>query len=359
MRGMKRTATAKDFHAACYKLIGFGLASLLIAGSALNLSCKRLRSAATNSELSNSQASNSQPSNSQATDTQGNIARKQINMAGSPIIGGEYEASGVVHVPGTDFVLIVDDGMEYGVLLMQVDQSGRQVGNVTPVRIGAAIENPEGITCDGTRFYMVGSQSSPKKGQMNAIARFSLDPNTKTVSGVEVIRDLRTLLISRVPGLRGDAEMKGEDGGLNIEGIAWDPPNSRLLLGLRSPVRAGQALLLPVKLRDANGPFTADNLDLANSQLIELSLGGMGVRDIQYDSTLKSFLLISGAPENIKRSEFVLWQWDGASAPKRLAQLDPIIKPEGITEMKFGDSGFIFMVGDANRYLKLDYTDFE
>jgi hypothetical protein len=153
--------------------------------------------------------------------------------------------------------------------------------------------------------------------------------------------------------------MKGEDGGLNIEGIAWDPVNSRLLLGLRSPVRAGQALLLPVTLRDVNGAFTADNLDLANSQLIQLSLGGAGIRDIQYDSTLKSFLLISGAPENIKRSDFILWRWDGSSAPRQLFQLDPLIKPEGITEIKRGDAGFILMVGDASRYLKLDHSDVE
>jgi hypothetical protein len=304
-------------------------------------------------------ASNSQAGNSQATGNQGKKDKKQKVMTGSQINGGKFEASGAAHVPGTDNILVIDDGRPDEVLLMQVDQAGQQVGDARPLKLGAMVENPEAITFDGTRFYVVGSQSAPKKAQQNAIARFVFDANAKSISGVEVIKDFRALLLSRVPGLQGDADKKGSDGGLNIEGIAWDPANGRLLLGLRSPIRSGQALVLPIKLRDANGPFSADNLDLANSRIIEIPLGGSGIRDIQYDSNLKSFLVISGAPENQEKGEFILWQWDGSSQPKQLAQLDSNIKPEGITEVKLGGAGFIFMVGDANRYLKFDYSDVE
>jgi hypothetical protein len=38
--------------------------------------------------------------------------------------------------------------------------------------------------------------------------------------------------------------------GLNVEGVAWDRQKRRLLLGLRSPVVNGHALVVPLKLRD-------------------------------------------------------------------------------------------------------------
>ncbi len=281
-------------------------------------------------------------------------------MAGAPFTGGTFEASGVAQVPGTNFVLFVDDGRPDEVLLAEMDASGQQAGSVKPLKIGLSIENPEGITSDGAFFYVVGSQSNPKKGGANSIARFAFDPATQSISKAEVINDFRNLILSKVADLKGDGEKRGQDGGLNIEGIAWDPQNNRLLLGLRSPIRGGQALILPVKLRTPGGAFAADNLDFGDGRLIQLSLDGLGVRDIQFDNRLKSFLIISGAPENQDKSEFVLWQWDGNAAtsqPQKKATLDPGMKPEGVTEMKAAESSFILIVGDASRYLKFDYTD--
>jgi hypothetical protein len=127
------------------------------------------------------------------------------------------------------------------------------------------------------------------------------------------------------------------------------------MLGLRSPILNGQALILPVAFRDASGPFTADNLQF-DARPIPLFLEQSGIRDIQYDSRLKSFLLISGAPENVRRGIFAVWEWDGRSSqPRQRALLDSRMKPEGITQAKVGDKDFIFIVCDENRYVRLDY----
>ena len=64
-------------------------------------------------------------------------------------------------------------------------------------------------------------------------------------------------------------------------------------------------------MRDPSGPFTIDNMQLAAPNAIQLPLGGFGVRDIQYDSRLKGFLIISGAPEQHEKTEFKLWEWNG------------------------------------------------
>lgn len=284
--------------------------------------------------------------------------------AGTAIRGGTFEASGVEFVPDSDGVIFVDDGRPGEVLWMQLDQSGQQVGQVKPIELGVSVNNPEGITYDGTYFYIIGSQTDPKAGDRNALVRFSFNPQDQTVQKVDVISDLRRHLVERVPELRGQGELKGEDGGLNIEGIAWnpDPEQQRLLLGLRSPIINGQALVVPIRVPNPSQPFTAENLQFDTT--IQLSLGGLGIRDIEYDSRLKSFLIISGAPENQERATFVLWEWSGNAdqsraefRPREEATLDPKMKPEGVTRARIAGRDFIFIVGDSSSYIKLDYSE--
>ncbi|MEW6212530.1 MAG: DUF3616 domain-containing protein [Acidobacteriota bacterium] len=322
-----------------------------------------MRGDSNNHTNKNSSASNTQSAGQQSGQTQGGQQTSQtqtqtppVNAGiGVPFLGQKFEASGVVHLPGTDTVVFVDDSREFEVFMMQINDAGQQVGAVRSVRLGAGIEDLEGITYDGTYFYVVGSQSEPEKGAANAIARFTMDQNSLAVSNLSVIPNFRSLLLSRVAEFRGTSHLEGDDGGLNIEGIAWDPEGKRLMLGLRSPILNGQALILPVGLRDAGGPFTADNLQL-DARPIPLFLEQSGIRDIQYDSRLKSFLLISGAPENVRRGIFAVWEWDGRSSqPRQRALLDSRMKPEGITQAKVGDRDFIFIVCDENRYVRLDY----
>lgn len=316
----------------------------------------------TNANQNSSASSTGQSAGQQTATPQGNQPTSQTQTApmntgfGVPFLGEKFEASGVVHLAGTDTVVFIDDSRSFEVFMMRINDAGQQVGPVRSVRLGAGIENPEGITFDGTYFYVVGSQSKPKKGAANAIARFTMDQNSQMVSNLSVIPNFRTLLLSRVAELRGVGELEGEDGGLNIEGIAWDPEGKRLMLGLRSPILNGQALILPVGLRDASAPFTAANLQLENARPIPVFLEQSGIRDIQYDSRLKTFLLISGAPENVRRGIFAVWEWDGRSSqPKQRALLDSRMKPEGITQARVGDKDFIFIVCDENRYMRLDY----
>jgi hypothetical protein len=285
-------------------------------------------------------------------------AKKQVS--GTPFSGGTFEASGAAYVPGADGILFVDDSRPGEVFWMQIDQAGQQVGDIKHIPLGVTVENPEGITSDGSYFYIVGSQAIPKGGERNAIARFAFDPNTQSVKDASVIGNLREWLLSRVADLKGAGEMKGSKGGLNIEGLAWDPERKQLLLGLRSPIINEQALIVPVKLGNPAGPFSSDNLQLGQDKAIPVSLGGSGIRDIQYDNKLKSFLLISGAPENEEKGDFILWQWDGTSGqPIQKSVLDKKVKPEGVTSVEVGGQNFIYIVCDASRYTKIDYTDLD
>ena len=283
------------------------------------------------------------------------------DAAGANIV---VEASGVTQVLETDGVLLIDDSKPNEVLWMQLDSSGQQVGQIKFISTGADIADPEGIASDGSFFYVVGSQSHAEAGQRNALVRFTFDPSSQAIQGqVEVMSNLRDFLLQNVPELKDMSDKPGNAGGLNVEGIAWDPVNGRLLLGLRSPVLNGKALVVPIKLREPRGPFTTDNL-LAPGPAIQLSLGGLGIRDIQYDRRTKSFLIIAGAHSTGGNTESLLWEWNGdadqsnaASLPQQVVQLDAAMKPEGAANVKIGGRDYIFIAGDGGRYIKLDYVE--
>ncbi|MEP7271422.1 MAG: DUF3616 domain-containing protein [Acidobacteriota bacterium] len=292
-------------------------------------------------------------------------ARLSVPSAFSPFVGGTFEASGVSWVEDTNTVLIVDDGRPNEVLLMTIDQNGKQVGPLTPISHSGEIIDPEAVTNDGSWFYVISSQGDPKNGPKNSLMRFAYDRQSRSFRGdPEVIPDLRAFLLSQVAELRAEGSKPGTKGGLNIEGLAWDPVNSRLLLGLRSPLINGHAVVVPLKFKDRLGPFATSNLQLSTPKLIQLDLGGQGIRDIDYSNALRSFLIISGATELSERTDFGLWDWGGDpdqtrvdSRPRAEKTIDEQLKPEGVTNVTVNGKSFILVVCDASGYLKFDYVD--
>jgi pSer/pThr/pTyr-binding forkhead associated (FHA) protein len=297
-------------------------------------------------------------------DTQPSSEQSRLSAPGSfvPLRGGTFETSGVAQVPDTETVVMVDDGKPNRLLMMQLSAAGQQAGEVTQIPLNVELIDPEAITYGGNFFYIIGSQSDPAQGPRNALVRFTLNPATRAVSGApEVIPDLRRVILEALPELRADAEKPGAQGGLNIEGIAWDPSQERLLLGLRSPVIGGRAVIIPLNPR--LGPLAAGSLQVSQPRTIQLDLGGHGIRDITYSPVLKSFLIISGAPEDAKRTDFVLWEWNGdadqskpEAHPRKESTFDRRAKPEGITAVTIGGRNFVLIVDDSSRYLKLDYA---
>jgi pSer/pThr/pTyr-binding forkhead associated (FHA) protein len=293
------------------------------------------------------------------------LSKKLANLSdSSKISGGKFEASGAVAVPDANGILFVDDSKADQVLYMPVNQLGEQDGPVKAIPLGVSVENPEGITQFGSRFVIIGSLSTPESNDKGGVAVFDFDSVTKSVSKTVALTGMRRFLFDNVPELKAWADKSGVEGGLNIEGIAVDPDpqHPRILLGLRGPVLNGNALVVPIKVLDRRAPLTLENLAMDEPNAIQLNLNGQAIRDIQYDSFLRAFLIISGAPETEKKADFTLWEWTGdgnqtrePSRPKLQAALDPDMKPEGVTHLKILNYEFVFIVGDASRYAKIDY----
>ena len=270
--------------------------------------------------------------------------------------GGTFEASGVVHVPGTAGVLFVDDGRPDEIFWMNLAEGRTQHGAIKAVRLGASVIDLEGITTDGSYFYVVGSQSKSTGGDLVGLVRFRFDVQGQRVDAVETISGLKSFLAENVAELRGMGDMKYKDGGINVEGVAWDPKNKRLLLGLRSPVVDAHALVVPLRLRDPRGTFSSDNLEVEGQKAIRLPLGGAGIRSIEYDDGAKALRLISGAGPNSEKMDFKLWDWDGDAAQPKLREtsFNRKLKPEGITRVSLAGGDFTFIVFDTSGYAAID-----
>ncbi len=271
--------------------------------------------------------------------------------------GGTFEASGVVHVPGTDGVLFVDDGRPNEIFWLPLGGDRKQAGAIKNIDIATSIIDLEGITTDGTYFYIVGSQSKTKGADQAGLARFTFDAASQRAVGTQAATGLKKFLAENVAELRGMENTKYNDGGINVEGVAWDPQHKRLLLGLRSPIVDGHALVVPLKLRDPKGSFSFDNLEVEEHKAIRLQLGGAGIRSIEYDESRKAFYLITGAGPNNEKLDFKTWEWSGnaqTSALREINTFDRRLKPEGITRVANGNGDFTFIVFDTSGYTATD-----
>jgi Protein of unknown function (DUF3616) len=119
-----------------------------------------------------------------------------------------------------------------------------------------------------------------------------------------------------------------QPGGLNIEGLAATP-KQQLLIGFRNPIVDGRALL--VKLKNPQD-LVLDPLARAKfGKPIELHLGGLGIRSMEYWPQLQQYIIVAGAFDGSDKFALYLWSGDRSSSPQLLqVQLPTDFRPEGI-----------------------------
>jgi hypothetical protein len=117
-----------------------------------------------------------------------------------------------------------------------------------------------------------------------------------------------------------DATLAGADG-LNIEGLTTSLDGSSLLLGLRSPLCRGRAILIPLTNPVALlGLGESQPQPAAPGTPILLDLGGLGIRSIERDTASRTYRIAAG-PAGPENGPFLLFTWNGDpdSAPARIS----------------------------------------
>jgi len=266
------------------------------------------------------------------------------------IPGGPFEASGLVVLPDGKGLLFVDDARPDAVLWMELAADGSPKAAPVRIPLGVSVIDPEGLTTDGRHVYVVDSQSRGKPGSGAGLVRFRFDTGRRVVQGAEAIQGLSEILAAALREARATGGKTKKKAPLNIEGIAWDTKGGRLLLGLRAPLDGRQAMLIPVRLRDASGPFAAANL--AAEQPIRLDLGGDGIRGIEADPEGGFWIIAGGSTGNPGPSRIVRWDGTG-SAVRVTATLPGHLKAEGVGRMAVGGKPVTVVLCDTSQYLLL------
>jgi hypothetical protein len=263
------------------------------------------------------------------------------------LAGGPFEASGAAPAPDGAGILFVDDSRPDAVFRMRLTADGSASGPPEEVVLGVSVLDPEGITTDGTHVYVVGSQSRGKRRDGPGLVRFRLD-GSRPAGRPETVDDLGGILCREVEALRAAKGRK--EAGLNIEGLAWDAGGRRLLLGLRAPLQNGRALVVPVSLREPEGPFASSNLQVGTP--LGIDLGGSGIRGLEADRDRGFYWVIAGGVETAGTSRIV--QWDGKShAVARERPFPAQLKPEGVAPTNVGGKRMTLVLCDTSRYVLL------
>lgn len=132
-------------------------------------------------------------------------------------------------------------------------------------------------------------------------------------------------------------------GGFNIEALAATPEGT-LLIGFRSPIPEGRALV--ATLRNPEAVIAGQPPDFGEP--IQLDLGGLGLRGIS--SATNGYYLLAGPADGDRASRLFFWKGDSTS-PREVADV-PFVRsnPEGICYLKFdGQSDFLIVSDDGTR----------
>jgi hypothetical protein len=172
----------------------------------------------------------------------------------------------------------------------------------------------------------------------------------------EIIPCFRSWLVEKSAILGDAAKRVPDDYGLNIEGLAWDPRESSLLFGLRTPVVDGRPLILRARVKQPNGIWNLSNFEMLPpiTLAVDGANGSQGIRSIKYDPSRNVFLIVIGNAISGTKTPFQLYAWDGnpqgtVSRFKHLSFHEKM-KPEGVTHGTIGGRGVVMFVDDAGGY---------
>lgn len=238
---------------------------------------------------------------------------------------GIYEPSAIQQLPDGRF-LVVEDEKRHPLSLVTIGADGRV--DTTALTAGLfqmfsdfwKLDDLEGLALDRAGYvYAITSHSrdadGDEKKSREKLVRFRIDGDR--VVDPKVVDRLKGALTARHPVLAAAARLRDVKtrGGLNIEALEISPDQKRLLIGFRSPLHDGRALIASVE--NPSEIFEADEAPRVAAVLEELDLGGDGIRALSYFPALDAYLLIGG-PVSRQRAEFDLWLWSGErGAPAR------------------------------------------
>jgi hypothetical protein len=130
---------------------------------------------------------------------------------------------------------------------------------------------------------------------------------------------------------------------LNIEGLTATPTGG-LLIGFRNPIPAGRALLVPLE----NPREVVEGKARAKlGAPVLLSLGGLGVRSIEYSPARREYLIVAG-PDGVEGP--YAWTGSPTEAPQQVPHVDFAgLQPEALIVFPETPDEIVILSDDGTR----------
>ncbi|HYG22928.1 MAG TPA: DUF3616 domain-containing protein [Verrucomicrobiae bacterium] len=129
-------------------------------------------------------------------------------------------------------------------------------------------------------------------------------------------------------------------GGLNIEGLVATP-DGHLLIGFRSPVPNGQALIVPLLNPDQMIQGTAAKLGTP----IQLKLNGLGIRSMDFWDG--EYGIVAGSTEGNERFELFRWKGGDAVPVRVVGGIPGTVNAESLVLWPDANRGLQFLSDDS------------
>ncbi len=237
----------------------------------------------------------------------------------------------------------------------RLDRGGKPVGSFDlSAMAGVLGKSPEidveGAARIGDRVYWIGSHGRNKDGKPRPNRQRLLATRVESgVGGVKLVPDGRAytrLLVGlqedqryEALGMRRAAALGPDDGGINIEGLAATPEGG-LLIGFRSPLVEGKALL--ASLLNPDRVIQGEAARFGDPILLDL--GGLGFRDLVWSG--REYFVVGGGVKGGNRSR--LFRWAGVGT-EPVAVKDTGFKhynPEGVVVLRGEEPVELMVVSD-------------
>jgi hypothetical protein len=281
-----------------------------------------------------------------------------------------YNASGVVQV-GPGRFLFVDNHDPSALFELALDAEGAEVERISRRPLAGlardALRDPEGlarVSHNGEVFLIVGSSlcvfgdgGSGPRPVSDGLVRARYGPHGDLCA--EAMEGFRDWLLREVPWIGAAAHRLPDAGGLNIEGLSWDPQSRALLFGLRGPADPDGLTVIRVPVDAAAVPWTVSSF--GPPSIVRVRLPGpsqnQGIRDISYDEQTGQFLVMVGRSTSAGDEPFRLCEWDGKgqNAVPLDVKFHREMKPEGVVAFSTGDRSKVLVVDDRGGYAVFDY----
>ena len=246
-----------------------------------------------------------------------------------------FEPSGATTLPDGKILVAEDESSETAIKLIEIEDDGGvvEIGNLyLPKKVKKIfkkeIEDIEALTSDGNLIYGITShsvsRSNKSKESREKMMMFRYEDGS--IADFYLYGDLKDDLYKEFSSFFTDSIFSSHD--INIEGLCSENVNNTLIIGFRSPVVNGKAILIPIE--NPKEIFTSGAKPIF-SKPISLNLNGLGLRDIVYDSEKDGYWIIAGS-SNSRDSKFQLWFLERESLKVSFVENHPNIGyGEGIT----------------------------